>query len=442
MAFQLRRASAVFLACAVLAFGGVCGWAAGGTPDGDEPLDPAARAERYAALFETVWLSVYQRYVGAGVERVDWFAVRGVYKPRVTGARDDEEAYRYLEEMVALLEDPLTFVRSPAEAAALRSPEEDASRYSGVGILLSQFPDGSAVVAGVFDRSPAARGGVRKGERIVAVDGEPAAGKSLDEVAGKIQGPVGSQVALTLADPWGAERTVTLRRAEIQVRAEVVSERLPGGIGYLSIPHFNAGTAAQVLSHLRRLYRMNGLIIDLRGLDPGASLTDFARIAGLFTEEDLGGIFLSGGVFPLRPDREWQGGTGAFGVPPPTRLDYWEKPIAIIVDGSVARSQYAMALVTGLAGSGKAVVVGRGVEPSPLVATGQWVEELPGGGLLAIAASKLVSLTDGRVIDGLAVDVEVPLDARYVEAWYRGSDLDVEAAREALAARLGRGRAE
>ena len=200
-----------------LAFGGVCGWAAGGTPDGDEPLDPAARAERYAALFETVWLSVYQRYVGAGVERVDWFAVRGVYKPRVTGARDDEEAYRYLEEMVALLEDPLTFVRSPAEAAALRSPEEDASRYSGVGILLSQFPDGSTVVAGVFDRSPAARGGVRKGERIVAVDGEPAAGKSLDEVAGKIQGPVGSQVALTLADPWGAERTVTLRRAEIQV---------------------------------------------------------------------------------------------------------------------------------------------------------------------------------------------------------------------------------
>jgi len=101
-----------------------------------------------------------------------------------------------------------------------------------------------------------------------------------------------------------------------------------------------------------------------------------------------------------------------------------------------------MALVTGLAGSGKAVVVGRGVEPSPLVATGQWVEELPGGGLLAIAASKLVSLADGRVIDGLAVDVEVPLDARYVEAWYRGSDLDVEAAREALAARLGRGRAE
>src|SRR5690606_39295276 len=118
--------------------------------------------------------------------------------------------------------------------------------------------------------------------------------------------------------------------------------------------------------------------------------------------------------------------SGALGVPAPTRLHFWEKPIAIIVDGTTALSQFAVALVTALRESGKAVVVGRGTGPALGVGTGQGVRELEGGGLLFVANSQLVSLKEQRVVDALAVDREVALDQAYLEAWYRGEDLDIE----------------
>ena len=196
--------------------------------------------------------------------------------------------------------------------------------------------------------------------------------------------------------------------------------------------------AAQVLSHLRRLYRSDALIIDLRQHDAAFSARDFLRIAGLFTSDSLGGLYTRSGVYVMQPDRAWEGGTGAFGVPPPTNLDFWEKPIAIVVDGSVALSPFALAFVNALAESKGAVLVGRGVGPAPGVGVGQAHFELPGGGVLAVASSLLVSLKEQRIVDSIQVEAEVPLDLRYLEAWYRGDDLDIEAARSALNRRLGR----
>ena len=79
--------------------------------------------------------------------------------------------------------------------------------------------------------------------------------------------------------------------------------------------------------------------------------------------------------------------------------------------------------------SGRAVLVGRGVPPSPGVGTGSGVVELPGGALLAVANSQLFSVNEQRIIDSIDVHTEVPLNQEYLEAWYRGDDLDIEAAR-------------
>ena len=394
------------------------------------------RTQGYSELFEAVWNIIAENFIGSA-PGVDWFAAREVYEPLVSGAQTEQEAYRYLAEMVALLGDPATFVRAPHEVQRAKEVQ-DPERYSGVGLYLSQYPDGSIVVTGVIDRGPAARAGVRKGSRVFAVDGEPVAGKSLDEVVAGIRGPQGTSVSITFADPAGAERTIALRRAMIYVNTEVTSNRLSGGIGYLAIPSFGEGMAAQVLSHLRRLYRSDALIIDLRQHDGAFSPTDFLRIAGLFTADPLGGLYTRHGIYPLLPDRAWEGGTGSLGVPPPTRLDFWEKPIAIIVDSSVALSPFTVAFVSSLAESGKAVVVGRGVGPGPLVGTGQVLVELPGGGVLAVATSRLVSLTRQGLVDAVEVETEVPLDLKYLEAWYRGDDLDIQAARAALESRLSR----
>lgn len=396
----------------------------------DTDADTIDDGINYEELFHHVWLAVAENYVGPA-EGVDWFAAQREYLPKVKSAQSHEEAYRHLAEMVALVGDPLTFLVTPEEMQ--NAPEAlDPSNFSGVGMMLVQFPDDSIVVTEVFDRAPASRAGLRKGHRIVAVNGVSTAGKSVTEVVQEIRGPAGSQVQLTVADPRGEERTVTVRRAQIRHVPEVTSRRLAGNIGYLSIPSFERGTEAQVLSHLRRLYRTAGLVIDLRNLERTGDPTAFVRIAGLFTDEPLGGLYTRQGVLVIQPDRTWEGGAGALGVPPPTRLDYWEKPVAFIVDGSVAYSQLALALVTALQESGKAVLVGRGVSASLGVGTGNGALELPGGAMLAVSYSQLFSVAREQIIDSLSVETEVPLDHHYLEAWYRGDDLDIEAARRAV----------
>ena len=59
-------------------------------PAADEPLS-------YRELFEEVWTVVAENFVGPA-PGVDWFAVRDEYERKVTSARSDEEAYRYLAE--------------------------------------------------------------------------------------------------------------------------------------------------------------------------------------------------------------------------------------------------------------------------------------------------------------------------------------------------------
>lgn len=424
MSTRVRSAlGLLFLSCCLVAATAGWGPVALGQEAEAEPID-------YEELFHQVWLAVAENFVGAA-EGVDWFAAQVEYLPKVRGAQSDEEAYRYLAEMVALLRDPLTYLVTPQEMQ--NAPEAlDPTNFSGVGMMLVQFPDESIVVTQVFDRAPASRAGIRKGHRIVAVDGVPTAGRNLNEVVEQIRGPAGTQVQLTVADPHGAERTVSVRRAQIRHVPEVTSRRLDGNVGYLSIPSFDQGMDVQVLRHLRQLYRTNGLVIDLRNFERAVDPTAFLRIAGLFTDQPVGGLYMRQGVLVLQPDRAWEGGTGTLGVPPPTRLDFWEKPLAIIVDGSVAYSQPALAFVTALQESGKAVLVGRGVSPSPGVGAGNGALELPGGAMLAISYSQLISVAREQIINSLTVETEVPLDRSYIEAWYRGDDLDIEAARRAV----------
>ena len=59
--------------------------------------------------------------------------------------------------------------------------------------------------------------------------------------------------------------------------------------------------------------------------------------------------------------------------------------------------------------------------PSPGVGTGSGVVELPGGAVLAVANSQLFSVNEERIIDAIQVHTEVPLDQKYLEAWYRAT---------------------
>lgn len=90
--------------------------------------------------------------------------------------------------------------------------------FGMVGAILKES-SGTFLLEGTVAGSPAEAAGLRKGERILAVDGVDAAGRSLSEVVMRIRGPVGTVVELKIAGEAG-EREVSIVRGETRLEVK------------------------------------------------------------------------------------------------------------------------------------------------------------------------------------------------------------------------------
>ena len=69
--------------------------------------------------------------------------------------------------------------------------------FGGVGMQITMNED-HIVVDSVIPDSPAARAGIKAGDQLSQINGEPIAGKSLEDVVAKIRGKEGTNVAINL----------------------------------------------------------------------------------------------------------------------------------------------------------------------------------------------------------------------------------------------------
>ena len=114
-------------------------------------------------------------------------------------------------------------------------------QFGGVGIEVTQ-EDGLIKVISPIDGTPAARAGIKTGDRIAGIDGTSIAGLQLNEAIDKMRGPAGSKITLTiLREGEKKPFDVTLVRAIVSVDA--ASYRREGDIGYIRMPGFNEQTA-------------------------------------------------------------------------------------------------------------------------------------------------------------------------------------------------------
>jgi carboxyl-terminal processing protease len=97
----------------------------------------------------------------------------------------------------------------------MRRSEGQEQLYAGVGMSL-QERDGHKFAGEVFEGGPARAAGVRSGDLIVAIDGQPADSLSLADLAGRIRGPTGSEVSLDMQRGQGERYSVVVPRAEIR----------------------------------------------------------------------------------------------------------------------------------------------------------------------------------------------------------------------------------
>jgi carboxyl-terminal processing protease len=162
------------------------------------------------------------------------------------------------------------------------------SEYYGIGASIQTYVRGDQAdtyVTATFDASPAARAGLRYGDRIVEVDGVKMTGKPSIEVRDKIRGPRGSSVKITL------ERAADKRLEKVDIVRDAVPQpsvpdayMLKPGVGYIDMTRgFNYTTTDELLDALDGLHAkgMTSLVLDLRN-NPGGFLDQAIHVAEVF----------------------------------------------------------------------------------------------------------------------------------------------------------------
>ena len=175
-----------------------------------------------------------------------------------------------------------------AERNLARFDERLSGMVSGVGAICG-VSDGRLVVSEVLAGSPADRGGLRAGDRLVRVDARSTVGMVVGDISTLLRGPAGSTVTLQvlrLAEV-GAELeaiTLVLERAEVRI-PNVFVDRATGDVGVVRIDHFSEQTHEWLYKSLDEIDRssVSGLVVDLRG-NTGGSLLQSADAADAFLQ--------------------------------------------------------------------------------------------------------------------------------------------------------------
>ncbi len=156
-------------------------------------------------------------------------------------------------------------------------------QFEGIGAEV-QTKDGHTVIVAPFDGSPAQKAGLRAGDAILKVNGDDVSGLPLDQVVGRILGPAGTSVTLTILNSKTGQTTdLTLTRARITMN-NVTWQRLPGTtIAHLRLAGFSQGVSRELQQALTAMQQqgVTGIILDLRN-NPGGLLNEAVNTASQF----------------------------------------------------------------------------------------------------------------------------------------------------------------
>ncbi len=161
-------------------------------------------------------------------------------------------------------------------------------RFDGVGLSVSEVPRGLRV-ADVFPDSPAQAAEIKPGDLVVAVDGKSIEGVPSQVSTGRIKGPQGTEVELTVIPAGGGpERDLVLERADVRLPA-VAGELLTVSgreVAHVHFANFSEGSHGELREAIEGLERRGaeGLVLDLRG-NGGGLLNEAVLSASVFVEE-------------------------------------------------------------------------------------------------------------------------------------------------------------
>jgi carboxyl-terminal processing protease len=278
-------------------------------------------------------------------------------------------------------------------------------------------PGFELVVQRPIPGSPAAKV-LLKGDEIVAVDGAPVNGKTIDAVVATIKGPAGTTVSLTIKrDGQLLPDPVVIKRADVHVPV-VETFDMGNGIVRIKLDNFVSDSSVQEFANAlmqARQYK-KGVIIDLRG-NPGGNVAYVLSMASMLMPEgtvlvqenrnkdgagtiDDHTIFGNGYVMHIQLK---EGAQPQIAINPrPETILPADMPLVVLIDGGSAS---ASEILSGaLQHIGRAEIYG---QPSFGKGVGQTVVPLPYGRFIKVTSFEF--LAGGERMDrvGIIPDVEV-----------------------------------
>lgn len=286
--------------------------------------------------------------------------------------------------------DPHTIYMPPEVYKELKV--ESSGKFGGLGLEVT-VKKGWLTVVSAIEGTPAAKAGIKSGDRIVKVDGTSTKGADLGEAVTMMRGVVGSRVTLTITrDGLQSPRNVNLIRRVINVPS-VTMEELGDGYAYAKISVFQEKTASEMIDKLAKIEAkgpLKGLVIDLRN-NPG----------GLLGESiDLVDIFIKEGVIVSTRTREKEIARYEAKAEN-TEPDY---PVVLLVNGGSASASEIFA--GALRDYERAVLVGTQTFGKGSV---QSVFELDDGSALKITVAKYYT-PSGKSIQGFGITPNVTVE--------------------------------
>lgn len=177
------------------------------------------------------------------------------------------------------------------------------STYEGIGASVTDR-NGSIQIVAPFRDSPAEKAGIKAGDIILAVDGEPTDGWTDTHAVEVIRGPRGTAVELKIQHADQSVETLKITRGDIDIESvftEPNLEAIPGesgkdlvdrtgakvtDIGYVSISQFHDKTVDELVAKMKDAESKGwkGLIVDLRS-NPGGGLQATIEVADEFLDQ-------------------------------------------------------------------------------------------------------------------------------------------------------------
>ncbi len=288
------------------------------------------------------------------------------------------------------LNDPYSYYMN-ADAYKLYSSKLE-GRSAGIGVEVETDPEsGYLLVTEVYPNSPAQTGGLKKGDKIVAIDGETVTVDNATEMTGKLSGVKLTSVSLTYRRD-DVDKSVNVVRGYTN---QTVSYELIGTTGYIKISAFYKNTVDQLEKAVTQLKKdgAKSLIFDVRSTYDGTieytcSVIDYLVPTATDGNKAIATLVNKNGETVKTYSSEAKDIT---------------MPMAVLVDSDTAG--YGELFACDLRDFGKAFLIG---EKTAGRAAVQETFELSDGGAVVLTTSKMLPyISESFDGEGLTPDNEV-----------------------------------